>query len=260
MLAPQRHALILQEVGLRGAARISELAAVLKVSEMTVRRDLDTLADQGMLHKVHGGATAVEENSTVAEPPFKAKSLREQAAKNAIGAEAAKLVKPGASVALMGGSTVFAMVPYLREVPWLTIVTNSLPISDYLQREGAANQTVVLAGGIRTPTDSFVGEITVSVFDKLNVDLAFIGTHGVDLKGGFSSPNILEAETNRSVMARAKKTVVLADHTKWGHIAFVSFAKLTDIDILVTDDGMPNDAQETLISRIPQVLVASATL
>jgi len=260
MLAAQRHALILQEVSARGAVRISELASELGVSEMTVRRDLDLLADQGQVDKVHGGATAVMDQSSVIEPPFKAKSLREQVAKTAIATAAVKLVHPGASIALMGGSTVFAMCPLLTEIPWLTIVTNSLPVSDFFQREGRSDQTVILAGGIRTPTDSFVGEITVSVFDRLNVDIAFIGTHGMDPRGGFSSPNILEAETNRAVRERAKKVVLLADHTKWGSVGFATFAQFNETDSVVTDDGLEYDAIELLRSRIPEVVVAQTNL
>jgi len=260
VLAAQRHTLILQEVTNRGAARIAELATSLGVSEMTVRRDLDLLADQGLVDKVHGGATAVIEQSSVIEPPFKAKSLREQVAKSAIAATAAKLVSPGASIALMGGSSVFAMCPHLIEVPWLTIVTNSLPVSDFFQREGRNDQTVILAGGSRTPTDSFVGEITVSVFDKLNVDMAFVGTHGMDPRGGFSSPNILEAETNRAVRDRAKKVVILADHTKWGSVAFATFAHFNEVDVVVTDDELSSENLEVLREAVPEVLVAAANL
>lgn len=260
MLAAQRHALILQEVSDRGAARISELASTLKVSEMTIRRDLDLLADQGLVDKVHGGATAVIESSSVIEPPFKAKSLREQVAKNAIAASAAKLVTPRASIALMGGSTVFAMASHIVQVPWLTVVTNSLPISDFFQREGRSDQTVILAGGMRTPTDSFVGEITVSVFDRLNVDLAFLGTHGMDPKGGFSSPNILEAETNRAVRERAQKVAVLADHTKWGLVGFATFAQFHETDVVITDDELTDDALAALHAQVPEVIVASTDL
>lgn len=260
MLAAQRHSLILQEVGRQGAARISELAAALEVSEMTVRRDIDVLAEQGLLDKVHGGATAIIEASSVIEPPFKAKSLREQVVKNSIASRAAQLVKPGASIALMGGSTVFMMAQYLTNIPRLTIVTNSLPVSDFFQKEGRSDQTVILAGGMRTPTDSFVGEITVSVFDRLNVDIAFVGTHGMDQKGGFSSPNILEAETNRAVRDRAKSVVVLADHTKWGSVGFATFANLSDANTVITDDGLTPDAIDILNRKVDEVIVVPSGL
>lgn len=260
MLAPQRQTLILQEVGRSGAARISELAEILKVSEMTVRRDIDVLAEQGHLEKVHGGAVAILETSNISEPPFKATSMREQAAKDSIGAYAADFVKPGNSIALMGGSTVFAMAKHIAGIPRTTVVTNSLPVSDYLHREGNMDQVVILTGGMRTPTDSFVGEFTIAALNHLNVDLAFIGTHGVDLRGGFSSPNLYEAETNRSIRQRAKKFIVLADHTKWGKLGFSTFAELSEADILITDDAMPAHALLALREEIPEVIAVKSSL
>lgn len=258
MLAPQRQALILQEVSRQGAARISELAEALDVSEMTVRRDIDLLAEQGQLEKVHGGAVAVLEASNITEPPFMANSLKEEAAKDAIAARAAELIKPGAAIALMGGSTVFAMAKYVASIPRITVVTNSLPVSDYLHREGNQDQVVILTGGMRTPTDSFVGEFTISALQRLNLDLAFIGTHGIDLHGGFSSPNLYEAETNRSVRQRAKKFVVLADHTKLGKIGFSTFASLSEADVLITDSATDEKALDALREQITEIVVAKS--
>ncbi|WP_138315673.1 DeoR/GlpR family DNA-binding transcription regulator [Rhodoluna limnophila] len=252
MLAAQRQGLILKEVADRGAARISELAEELNVSEMTVRRDIDLLAEQGLVDKVHGGATAIG-SSSVSEPPFTAKSLLESANKDAIAAQAAKLVQPGAAIALMGGSTVYSLARKLADIPLLTVVTNSLPVSDFLHREGRSDQTVILTGGIRTPTDSFVGQVAVNAFAGFNLDLVFMGTHGMHPHAGFSSPNLIEAETNRAVLAQARKLVVLADHTKWGEMGFSTFARIEDADILVTDDGMPEDAMGILRSRISQI-------
>ena len=260
MLAPQRQTLILQEVSRTGAARISDLAAALDVSEMTVRRDIDLLAEAGQIEKVHGGAVAIFETSNISEPPFKATSMREQAAKDAIAAKASELVKPGASIALMGGSTVFAMAKYISHIPRITVVTNSLPVSDYLHREGNQDQVVILTGGMRTPTDSFVGEFTIDALQRLNLDIAFIGTHGVDIKGGFSSPNLYEAETNRSVRQRTKKFVVLADHTKWGKLGFSTFAQLAEADLLITDSAIGKDALVAMRENIASVEVVESSL
>ncbi|MFM2024173.1 MAG: hypothetical protein RLZZ56_186 [Actinomycetota bacterium] len=260
MLAPQRQTLILQEVSRTGAARISDLAAALDVSEMTVRRDIDLLAEAGQIEKVHGGAVAILEASNISEPPFKATSMREQAAKDAIAAKASDLVKPGASIAMMGGSTVFAMAKYISHIPRITVVTNSLPVSDYLHREGNQDQVVILTGGMRTPTDSFVGEFTIDALQRLNLDIAFIGTHGVDIKGGFSSPNLYEAETNRSVRQRTKKFVVLADHTKWGKLGFSTFAQLAEADLLITDSAIERAALVSMREYIASVEVVESSL
>lgn len=258
MLAAERHAFILDELAKRGVVRIGHVADQLSVSEMTVRRDLEQLEELGLVNKVHGGATVKSDTSLVTEPPFHTKSLREQTIKDRIAAVAAELVQPASSVALMGGSSVFALAKLLVRVPRLTVVTNSLPVSDLFQREGRADQTVILAGGLRTPTDSFVGEITVSIFDRLNIDQVFMGTHGMDLRGGFSSPNLLEAETNRAVQSRAKRLIVLADHTKWGEVAFSSFARLQDADLLITDDGLSPEGITQLQTSIRDVRIVAA--
>lgn len=256
MLANERHSYMLDVLNKNGTLRVTGVAQALNVSEMTIRRDIDQLAEQGLLVKVHGGATVKPGSAAISEPPFRLKSQREQSLKEAIGLKAAQLVQPAASLALMGGSTVYALAKNLVQIPRITVVTNSLPICNLFHREGRADQTVILAGGLRTPTDSFVGEIAVSVFAKLNVDLAFMGTHGMDIRGGFTSPNILEAETNRAVRAHAKRVVVLADHTKWGDVGFATFAQLQDADILVTDEHIDPAALEQLRSSIHQVEIA----
>ena len=255
MLAAQRHGLILQEISRRTAARISDLAEVLQVSEMTVRRDIEVLAERGLLEKVHGGATAIVNKRNALEPPFQSKSLREELSKDAIAARAAMEIAPGASIGLMGGSTVFALAKLALTIPGLTIVTNSLPVSDLFNREGQHSQTVILAGGIRTPTDSFVGDITVSAFQALNLEVVFMGAHGMDPKGGFTTPNLYESETNRAVIAKTRKLVMLADQTKWGEVGFSTFAGLDEADLLVTNTGLSRAALSQLRSSVKELAV-----
>lgn len=257
MLAAQRKARILEEVSISGAKRITDLADSLGVSEVTIRRDVEQLSNQGLVDKVHGGVTANSLSSTV-EPPFSFNSLKEQAAKDAMAALAATLVKPGQAIALMGGSSVYALAKRLRDVPALTIVTNSVPISDLFAQNPRADQTVVLTGGVRTPTDSLVGNIASEVFSRFNLDLVFMGTHGMDSEFGFSSPNLVEAETNREVIRRAAKFVVLADHTKWGVRGFTSFANFESADIVITTQGLSKTARETLSKAVKDVRIANS--
>lgn len=255
MLAAQRKAKILEEVGTLGARRIADLAEVLGVSEVTIRRDVEQLAAQGLVDKVHGGVTANTLSLTL-EPPFAANSMKEQKSKEGIAAIAAELVRPGMAVALMGGSSVYALAKRLREIPSLTIVTNSVPISDLFAQKPRADQTVVLTGGVRTPTDSLVGNIATEVFSRFNLDIVFMGTHGMDSEFGFSSPNLVEAETNREVIRRSAKFVVLADHTKWGVRGFSSFSTFDRADIVITSKGLSNKALVVLRSKVKEVLLA----
>ncbi|MFQ6147826.1 DeoR/GlpR family DNA-binding transcription regulator [Streptomyces seoulensis] len=259
LLAEQRRSLILDEVRRRGGVRVNELTRKLGVSDMTVRRDLDALARQGMLEKVHGGAVPVVEASTH-EPGFEAKSGLELSAKEDIARAAAQLVAPGSAIALSGGTTTYALAHHLVDVPDLTVVTNSVRVADVFhtaqrasgQRQGSA--TVVLTGGVRTPSDSLVGPVADQAIAALHFDVLFLGVHGISAEAGLSTPNLAEAETNRRLVQSARRVVVVADHTKWGVVGLSSFAALERIDTLVTDAGLPPEARAEISEHLRLVV------
>ncbi|MER6985130.1 DeoR/GlpR family DNA-binding transcription regulator [Streptomyces carpinensis] len=259
LLAEQRRSLILDEVRRRGGVRVNELTRKLGVSDMTIRRDLDALARQGVLEKVHGGAVPVVEASTH-EPGFEAKSGLELTAKEDIARAAARLVAPGTAIALSGGTTTYALAHHLVDVPDLTVVTNSVRVADVFhtaqrasgQRQGAA--TVVLTGGVRTPSDSLVGPVADQAIASLHFDMLFLGVHGISAEAGLSTPNLAEAETNRRLVQSARRVVVVADHTKWGVVGLSSFATLERIDTLVTDAGLPAEARAEISEHLRLVV------
>ncbi|MDQ0989207.1 DeoR/GlpR family DNA-binding transcription regulator [Streptomyces sp. V3I7] len=261
LLAEQRRALIVDEVRRRGGVRVNELTRKLGVSDMTVRRDLDALARQGVLEKVHGGAVPLVEASTH-EPGFEAKSALELTAKEDIARAAAQLVAPGTAIALSGGTTTYALAHQLLEMPDLTVVTNSVRVADVFhsaqrssgQRQGAA--TVVLTGGVRTPSDSLVGPVADQAIAALHFDVLFLGVHGISAEAGLSTPNLAEAETNRRLVQSARRVVVVADHTKWGTVGLSSFASLDQVDTLVTDTGLPAEARAEISEYLPRLVVA----
>ncbi|NED95045.1 DeoR/GlpR transcriptional regulator [Phytoactinopolyspora alkaliphila] len=255
MLAEQRRSRILHEVAHRGAARVTDLAVLLDVSEMTIRRDLDVLADRDALDKVHGGATARRAPSTD-EPGFAAKSVRQQAEKEAIAQAAAALVSPGAAIAISAGTTTWTFARRLSAVPNLTVVTNSIQIADVFHASPSPDTSVVLTGGVRTPSDALVGPVAVSALRQLHVDLVFLGVHGMDPGAGFTTPNILEAETNRAMVSAAQRLVVLADHTKWRTVGLSTIAGLDQADVLVSDDALPHDARKTLGDEVAELVLA----
>ncbi|MDX2560679.1 DeoR/GlpR family DNA-binding transcription regulator [Streptomyces sp. TX20-6-3] len=264
LLAEQRRALILDEVRRRGGVRVNELTRRLSVSDMTIRRDLDTLARQGMLAKVHGGAVPVVEASTH-EPGFEAKSVLEPSAKDEIARTAAAMVAPGSAIALSGGTTTYALARHLLDVPDLTVVTNSVRVADVFHeaqlagsggesRRGAA--TVVLTGGVRTPSDALVGPVADRAVRSLHFDLLFLGLHGISVEAGLSTPNLAEAETNGCLMRSARRVVAVADHTKWGTVGLSSFAGLDEVDTWVTDRGLPEDVRAEVVEHLPGLVVA----
>ncbi len=135
MLARQRQERILEALRASGGVRVSDLTEKLQVSYMTIRRDLDALAERGLVDKVHGGATIATQRSAD-EPGFEAKSLREQPEKEAIAVAAAQLVKPGTAIAVTAGTTTWALARYLRDIPNLTVVTNSIPVAQIMRHSG----------------------------------------------------------------------------------------------------------------------------
>ncbi|MDT0309416.1 DeoR/GlpR family DNA-binding transcription regulator [Streptomyces sp. DSM 44917] len=266
LLAGQRRALILEEVRRRGGVRVSELTRMLGVSDMTVRRDLDLLARQGSLEKVHGGAVPLSERRTH-EPGFEAKSSLEPSAKSAIARAAAGLVSPGSAVALSGGTTTFALARELLTVPGLTVVTNSVRVADVFhdaaQESGegggggsARPATVVLTGGVRTPSDALVGPVADAAIGSLHFDVLFLGVHGISVEAGLSTPNLAEAETNRRLIRSARRVVVVADHTKWGTTGLSSFASLDEVDTLVTDAGLRGAEREEVAGHLAELVIA----
>jgi DeoR/GlpR family transcriptional regulator of sugar metabolism len=255
MLAGQRQLLIVEEIRRRGAVRVSELTELLGVSDMTIRRDLEVLAASGLVEKVHGGATVRGRLSTD-EPGFPAKSRRQLEEKEAIARAASELVEPGQAIGLTAGTTTWRLAHHLLDVPDLTVVTNSIQVADVLDRESRRDRTVVLTGGVRTPSDALVGPIAVATLRSLHVDVLFIGVHGMTEDAGFTTPNLLEAETNQAFVAAAQRVVVVADHTKWGLRGLSRIARLGDAHVLVTDRGLAPEARATLEEHVARVVVA----
>jgi DeoR/GlpR family transcriptional regulator of sugar metabolism len=256
MLARQRQERILEQVQATGGAKVSDLVDLLGVSDMTVRRDIAILARKGLVARVHGGATAVSDRSTD-EPGFAVKSALQTQEKTCIAAAAAALVQAGDCVALSAGTTTFAVARELRTVPGLTVVTNSVPAAELLHTSGRDDITVVLTGGVRTPSDALVGPVAVTALRSLHVDWLFLGVHGIDERAGLTTPNLEEAETNRALIASARQIVVTADSTKWGVVGLSSMAQLDDIDIVVTDDALEPEARRALESRVRRLIVTT---
>lgn len=244
MLATQRHELIVEIVHREGTVRVRDLAATLDVSEMTVRRDLETLADQGRLDKVHGGATAVDHRTT-AEPGFEAKQRRQEAEKAAIAAAAVRGVRPGSSVGLTAGTTTWTLAAQLVDIDGLTVVTNSPLVAQVCYAAQWADFTVVLTGGVRTPSDALVGPLATTALSTLHLDVVFMGVHGMDAQHGYSTPNLAEAEVNRAFVGATDNLVVVADHTKWKTPGLAKVADLADAAEVISDDRLADDARDT---------------
>jgi DeoR/GlpR family transcriptional regulator of sugar metabolism len=255
MLARHRQSLILQAVRNDGSARVSDLTQQLGVSDMTIRRDLEVLAKDGLVEKVHGGAVLPGSHGGH-EPGFEDKLVLERPEKTSIARTAAGLVRPGTAIAIAAGTTTFALAQCLLDVPGLTIVTNSLRVANLFGGNRTPDvASVVLTGGMRTASDALVGPVADLTIASLHFDTLFLGCTGLDPEVGLSTPNLAEAETNRALIKVARRVVVLADHTKWGVVSLASFAPVEKINVLVTDVLLPSDAHAALDGRVGEIIV-----
>jgi DeoR/GlpR family transcriptional regulator of sugar metabolism len=134
-------------------------------------------------------------------------------------------------------------------------VTNSPPVAELLHALPGPPQTVILTGGVRTISDALVGPVAIDAIRRLHLDCVFIGVHGIDAEAGFTSPNLMEAETNRMLVSTARRLVVMADHTKWGVVGLSEIAALHEASVLVSDDGLGAGARQLLREAVGELIV-----
>lgn len=257
MLARQRQERILEEVRLVGGARVSELVELLQVSDMTVRRDIEQLARRGLVERVHGGATAIGTRSSE-EPGFVAKSALAREQKHGIALACAVLINPGESVAISAGTTTLAVARELLPVTDLTVVTNSPPVADLMHDPARRDRSVVLVGGERTPSNALVGPVAVAALRTLHVDTLVLGVHGITVQQGLTTPNLVEGATDRALVESARRLIVVADHSKWGVVGLSTIAELRQVDVLVTDSGLPASARRNLGAVVGRLIITEA--
>jgi DeoR/GlpR family transcriptional regulator of sugar metabolism len=236
---------ILQEILRSGEVTVEALCAALEVDASTIRRDLERLERRNLLRRVHGGAVQVEALSYTAyanDLSFQDNMGRQVAEKTGIALAAARLIQPGDTIALSPGTTTTLLARAIRQlqIPSLTVVTNALNIA--MELAGQRSLTVVLTGGMLLP-DFFalVGPMAEQNLGELYADKAFVGMHGVSAEHGLTGPNQLEALAFRVTMQRARRTVVLADHTKVGRVALYRIAPAAAAQQLITDRAAPAD-------------------
>ena len=198
---------------------------------MTVRRDLEVLPRSWPASRRCTAAPPCWRGTALFEPGFAAKSALQQREKDAIADSAVTLVVPGMAIAVSAGTTTYALAQRLAYVSGLTVVTNSIPVADVLHQSGQSDQTIILTGGVRTPSDALAGPFAVAALRTIHVDLVFMGVHGMDLRSGFTSPNLLEADTDRALIEAAVASSS-SPTLKWGVIGISSIARLDQADVL----------------------------
>lgn len=254
-----RDSLLRDFVEKRGFATVSDIAAELGVSEITVRRDLTRLESQGFLTRTHGGALvgrpADEELFDSDEPSFEARRRRNAEAKTRIGAAAAKLVRPGATIGIDVGSTALEVARHLIDRDGIKIFTNSVRAATLLS-DGPS--PVYLPGGqLRSKELSVYGSIAIAQLREFWFDLAFIGFSGLTDQGLFDY-SLEDTEIKRVYIERAAQIVALCDSSKFGRLSMARVGTLEEIDILLTDAAPPESLQSVLEQAGVSVLVAES--
>lgn len=254
MIAQERYEIILEMLSESNIIKISDIVERLNVSNETARRDLETLQDQKLLKRVHGGAVLTDSLSNI---PNMAKSLPKigisYTEKVAIGRKAASLVKNGETIFLDVGSTTLQVAKFLKGTKNLTVLTTSLAIINELAN---SNINVIVLGGKLLHDDQLIfSPFTAEIFEKYYVDKSFIGAGGVTLAGGVTdySENCLNRKT---IKEHSNKTILVIGSEKFGNNALVQVCPLDAIDIIISDMNLKHEFIENCRERGIEVLLA----
>jgi DeoR family transcriptional regulator of aga operon len=231
-----RLAVILEELSNGGSVAVADLWPRLGVSAATIRRDLELLEGQRLLNRTHGGAVA---HGLLYELPLRYKTARHQDEKRRIALEAAGRVRDGAAIGLTGGTTTTEVARALLDRPKLTVVTNALNIAGELAVR--PNVKLVVTGGLaRMESYELVGPLAEQSLAELHVDIAFVGVDGLSTHDGLTTHHEVEAHTNRALIERAGRVIVVADGSKLGAVAFARICPIGAADELITAGADPD--------------------
>lgn len=253
MFAEERRQLILQHLRRSGKVTVEELSLRFGVSAPTVRADLSLLEKQGLLRRTHGGALPVE--STLYEPPYTVREMKNLPQKRAIARVAAALVQDEETVLLDAGTTTFEVALQLKQKRGLKVVTNSLVIALELM-ERKEMEVVLLGGSVHPARRAMLGELVLHALDVIYVDHAFVSFNGVDVRAGYTSVDFEAAGVKRKMMEHARQVVVVSDHSKLRQVAFAQVAPIHAAHVLIVDDGAPPDLLQAFEEQGVRVLVA----
>ncbi len=236
MLKTARQTQIRRLVEENGQVSVTELNALFEVSEATVRRDLEELAALGWIRRTHGGAIRVQRARK--ELPVMQRLSSHEDEKQRIGRLAAAQIREGETVFLGSGSTVQAMAGHLLDIPELTVITNSLSVTNQLAN-GEHVELIVIGGMLRPSELSMVGHIAEQAIREFRADRVFMGMRGIDPRHGFTSDYLPEAMTDRAILEIAPHNVIVADHSKFGRVSTVFLAPVTAAHDIITDEETP---------------------
>lgn len=232
----ERRQEILRQVDATGRVSVAELSQQLGVSEVTIRADLQALAEQKLVIRTHGGA--IPAHGSNYELALAMRRQRQVQEKSRIGQAAAALIYDGDAIFLDSSSTALTIVPHLKNRRQVTIITNSLVVAQ--EANDLPGLRVVMPGGaFQRETASLVGVEGLELLRKFNLQKGFFGAHGLTLTEGLTDVSAEEAEVKSVVASMCRQVIAVIDATKWGQVGLASFAQPTDIDTVISDTHAP---------------------
>jgi DeoR family fructose operon transcriptional repressor len=235
LLTEERHSIILDTVNRQHVVKLKDLCAMLDSSESTIRRDLNQLAQRGLLTKVHGGAISLNESFSPYEHNVEEKASLFIEEKTAIARYAASLIEEGDFVYIDAGTTTEKMIDYIPSKN-VTFVTNAFINAKKLAQKGF--RVFIPAGEIKLTTEAIVGAECVISLQNYNFSKCFMGTNGISVSAGLSTPDKSEASVKTAVISRSKEVYFLADHSKFDKVTAVTFSALNRGKIIT--DKLPD--------------------
>ena len=226
----------------KGNVTWEEMSDQFQVSINTLRRDISELMLRGKITKVYGGVASLERAiaNTFTLLPAEERAGRSSAAKKRIGELAASFVEDGMTLILDSGTTVPYILPHLAQKKEITIVTHSL-LALYEAAKYPALSVLALGGTYNHDTSSYGGISTLNVLSGITTDLVFVAATGVSLENGLTHTTFFEAETKRRIVASGRKTILMADDSKFGQSSMIRFMDFSDLDAIVTNTEPPEE-------------------
>lgn len=249
----ERYQFILDRLERKGFVSVQELAEALDVSSPTIRKDLRVLESQNLLVRSHGSASKVLPN--VMDVSINVKAAKNKDMKNKIASAAQNLISQEDAIILASGSTVTAFAQILQPLDSINVVTPSLGIA-LLLNDRSNIDVMMLGGKLYKNSVSVRGEYAALGLKNINCSKLFIGCDGINIETGITCATIEEAKLTNEMMAASEKTILLADSTKFGRRGFGKICPLEDIDIIITDDGIPDEMKEHIEEFGVTVIIA----
>jgi len=253
MLANQRREKILELLREDGSAKVINLAKIFKVSEVTIRQDLEKLEQDGFIKREHGGAFLKNVENSVKSFTILNQDNIEQ--KQIIGKKAAEFIESGETIILDSGSTTTEIAKNLIGRKGITIITNALNIALILGAEPGI-ELIVTGGEFKPPTLSLTGQKAATFFEDIHVDKLFLATAGISLKSGLTYPSISDIVVKKAMIDSADVTYLVADSTKIGKNAFASLGALSLIDYIITDASIDQKRVQILREHEIEIIIA----